>query len=323
MTGVQTCALPISLSDIRLNFGTNVVLDELSLKFSSNRVNCLLGRSGAGKTSILRIIAGVSPEFSGEVFFGNAKMTNQHPRDRNIGWVPQEQLLFPSLDIRGNIEYGLVARGVPKETRNKRVNEIVNLVGLGKLINRSPDRLSGGERQRVALGRALAPEPQVLLMDEPFSSLDAPERDRLSIVFKEIQLETGITSIHVTHSAREAEMIGDKIYVLSNGKIAQENSVNEIFQNPNSIEVARILGISNLIESGQLKGIDYPAIIPEQAIKINTEGYEATVISSTRENIHLILRTGLKISLKNGDTLKYNPGDKINLDFDEELFYYF
>ncbi|MCE7734636.1 MAG: ABC transporter ATP-binding protein [Candidatus Heimdallarchaeota archaeon] len=313
----------IKLSNILLNFGENVVLDNLSLEFDSNKVNCLLGRSGSGKTSILRIIAGVSPEFTGEVYFGNINATNQHPRDRNVGWVPQEQLLFPSLDIRGNIEYGLVARGIPKETRNKRVNEIVKLVGLDHLINRSPDRLSGGERQRVALGRALAPEPQVLLMDEPFSSLDAPERDRLSIVFKEIQLETGITSIHVTHSAREAEMIGDKIYVLSNGKIAQENSVEEIFQNPRSIEVARILGVSNLIEPGQLEGVDFSAIIPEQAIKIDQLGHEATVISATRENIHLILGTGLKITLKNQGDLQFNAGEKIKLSFDQELFFQF
>lgn len=313
----------IKLSDIALNFGENVVLDDLSVEFDSNKVNCLLGRSGSGKTSILRIIAGVSPEFSGEVFFDNVNTTMQNPRDRNVGWVPQEQLLFPSLDIWGNIEYGLVARGIPKETRDKRVDEIVKLVGLKHLIKRSPDRLSGGERQRVALGRALAPEPQVLLMDEPFSSLDAPERDRLSIVFKEIQLETGITSIHVTHSAREAEMIGDKIFVLSNGKIAQENSVNEIFQNPKSIEVARILGISNLIEPGQLKGIDFPAIIPEHAITISQLGHDATVISSTRENIHLILGTGLKITLKNQGDLHFNAGEKIKLNFNKELFYHF
>ncbi|OLS24442.1 MAG: Sulfate/thiosulfate import ATP-binding protein CysA [Candidatus Heimdallarchaeota archaeon LC_2] len=313
--------MKISLENIRLTFGSNIVLEDLSLNFKSGKINCLLGRSGSGKTSILRIIAGVSPIFTGSVFFNGKDVTQFHPKQRNLGWVPQEQLLFPGLDIKANIEYGLVARGIAKETRNKRVSEIVKLVGLENLINRSPSRLSGGERQRVALARAIAPEPLVLLMDEPFSSLDAPERDRLSILFKEIQLETGITSVHVTHSAREAEMIGDNIFILSNGNIAQEDTVSEIFYKPKSIEVARILGINNLVESGQFEGLEYSAIIPDKAIQINKGNFRAIVISSTREKIHLILEPKIQLTIQNKDKAKYVPGDKINLQLDKELFY--
>lgn len=313
----------IKLRNISLNFGLNQVINRLSLDFKSGKINCLLGKSGSGKTSILRIIAGVSPEFSGDVLFDETLVTSFSPKERNIGWVPQEQLLFPSLDIRGNIEYGLIARGMQKELRNKRVKEVSKLVGLEDLINRSPSRLSGGERQRVALGRALAPEPEFLLMDEPFSSLDAPERDRLSILFREIQLETGVTSVHVTHSPQEAETIGDLVYILSKGQIIQHDTVLEIFSKPKSIEVAQLLGIKNLVRSGQLGDSEGPAIIPDNAIKLNLGSDIAKIISTTRDNIHLMTNDGLKLTVRNQDNHSYKPGEVVKFQLDKSLLYRF
>ncbi|MHA2252655.1 MAG: ABC transporter ATP-binding protein [Candidatus Kariarchaeaceae archaeon] len=308
--------MKIELIRISLEFEGDKILDCLDISFSTNKLNCLLGKSGSGKTSVLKIIAGISPSFDGKVYFNGKEITNLPARDRYIGWVPQQQILFPGLDIGKNIAYGLVARGVSRELREKRIAEVADLVGLTGLLTRSPDGLSGGERQRVALARALAPSPQVLLLDEPFSSLDAPERDRLALLFREIQLATGVTTVHVTHSPREAELISDQVFVLSNGKILQYGSMNELYSNPNSIEVARLLSIPNVIEASKFNWLSMDAVIPKNAIKIGTGGIKAKVLSVTKDSIHLLINDDIRIEAYNTNQ-KIKPGDIISIEFDQ------
>ena len=311
--------MKIELSDISLEFQGEKILDDLEVSFYSNKLNCLLGRSGSGKTSILRILAGISPPFQGRVHVNGEDITSMSARDRNIGWVPQQQILFPGLDVRNNIAYGLIARGIPRETRDKRIAEVVELVGLSDLITRTPERLSGGESQRVALARALAPSPQILLLDEPFSSLDAPERDRLALVFRDIQLSTEVTTIHVTHSPREAELISDHVFVLSNGNVLQDGSMTELYEQPNSIDVAGLLNIPNVIKAEAFDWLHTDTVIPKDAVEINSGNIEAKVLSVTRDTIHLLVNGDARIETNYSST-EIAPGDILYIKFNQSKF---
>ncbi len=278
--------MKISLRDIYVEYNKKPLLNNLSIDFESNKIGCLLGRSGSGKTTILKIIAGINTHYQGSVYFDDINVNNIKPGKRKVGWIPQQQLLFPGLSVKQNILYGLVARGVAKEIQNKRLTYIVKLVGLEGIINRSTERLSGGEKQRTSIARALITEPEILLLDEPFSSLDAPERDRLTLSLREIQIQTGVTAIHVTHSPREAELIADKVYILSNGKILQFGDIQNIFKKPKNMEVAKLLSIPNVVEKG-IKGINQPVIIPKNAVIIGNGKNYGKIIAITRKSIHI------------------------------------
>jgi ABC-type Fe3+/spermidine/putrescine transport system ATPase subunit len=314
--------MKIELKNIKQYFEGNIILDNLDLIIPEGKISCLLGRSGSGKTTILRIIAGIINDFSGIVKINDNDAANLSPKDRRIGWVPQQQLLFPSLNVRDNIAYGLIAKKVAKEEQDRIVDEISKLVGLSHLLDRKTERLSGGERQRVAIARALASSPQILLLDEPFSSLDAPERDRLALALREIQLKTGITTIHVTHSSREAEIISDCVFILSQGKILQEGNTQEIFSNPNSIEVAKLLSIANVVDGGTLKNLSHDAIIPIDAIKIGHGPISAKVLTVTRDQIHLVF-DNIRLETKREGNENVSAGDDILISIELESVIYF
>jgi molybdate/tungstate transport system ATP-binding protein len=270
--------MKIKLVNVTIFYENKPLLENLTAEFESGKFSVLLGSSGSGKTTILKIIAGISDDFKGKVLFNDNDVTSTPVTERYIGWVPQQQLLFPGMSVYDNIAYGLQSRGIDKETETKRVKEISNLVGVSHLLNRAPDRLSGGERQRVAIARALAPKPKLLLLDEPFSSLDAPERDRLALIMREVQMITGVTTIHVTHSPREAELLADQIFVLSSGKIIQSGTMNEIKNNPKTTQVASLIGLSNVVEDWEEMG---SVIIPTSAILMDNEGeFEAEQITT-------------------------------------------
>lgn len=310
----------IELKNINLSFDEDNVLDDLNLTFQSSELSCLLGRSGSGKTSILKIIGGILKPDSGKVMFNGKDVTKIRTQDRNVGWVPQLQLIFPGLNVRENISYGLRARQVPREERERRTQEAVELVGLENLVDRDPAGLSGGERQRVALARAIAPDPDILLLDEPFSSLDAPERDRLSLSFRQVQLETGVTTIHVTHSPREAELLSDQVYILSDGDILQSGTIGTIQNNPISPEVVKLLNLSNFVESNEHMGIDTACIIPESAITLGEGEITATILSMTSNKVYL--RVGSTIMEISEIFPSMKPGEEINLNIDRSQIMY-
>ena len=314
--------MKIELNSIKQYFEGNIILDNLDLLIPEGKISCLLGRSGSGKTTILRIIAGIINDFSGNVKINDTDASKLSPKDRKIGWVPQQQLLFPSLDVRDNIAYGLIAKKVNKDDQDRIVDEMSKLVGLTHLLDRKTERLSGGEKQRVAIARALASSPQILLLDEPFSSLDAPERDRLALALREIQLKTGITTIHVTHSSREAEIISDYVFILSQGKILQEGNTQKLFSNPNSMEVAKLLSIANVVDGGMIDDISSDAIIPPDAIRIGEGPFTAKVLTVTRDQIHLVL-DNIRLEVKREGYENIFSGEEVSIDIKLDSVIYF
>ncbi len=208
----------------------------------------LLGPSGCGKTTTLRIIAGFEKPESGKIIFNGKVVNDVPPYRRNIGIVFQDYALFPHMTVFKNVAFGLEMRKTPKDEVERRVNQVLELVGLKGLENRYPEQLSGGQQQRVALARALVIEPELLLLDEPLSNLDAKIRERLRGEIRRIQRELGITTIYVTHDQEEAMAISDRIAVMNVGTIEQVGKPLELYYNPRTEFVARFLGLSNILE---------------------------------------------------------------------------
>jgi len=229
----------------------------------------LLGPSGCGKTTTLRIIAGFEKPDKGKIYFDDTVMNDVPPYERNIGIVFQDYALFPHMTVYDNISFGLKLRKFPKEEIRKRVSWALELVGLKGFEDRYPEQLSGGQQQRVALARALVIEPQLLLLDEPLSNLDAKIRERLRGEIKRIQKELGITTIYVTHDQEEAMAISDRIAVMSVGKIEQVGNPLDLYYNPKNEFVAKFLGLSNILEVNAEEGKAY---VGNLCFEVKTEG---------------------------------------------------
>jgi putative spermidine/putrescine transport system ATP-binding protein len=205
-----------------------------------------LGPSGCGKTTSLRLIAGLeSPDPGGRVFFGARDVTRLPIERRNVGMVFQSYALFPNLDVRGNVGYGLKVRGMARQERERRVAAMLAMMRIEPLAERRIDQLSGGQRQRVALARALAVEPAALLLDEPLTALDAKLRDQLRLEINGLLRRLGITTVYVTHDQAEAMALGDRIVVMSRGRVAQIGTPREIYRSPKDRFVAEFIGSMN------------------------------------------------------------------------------
>lgn len=229
----------------------------------------LLGPSGCGKTTTLRIIAGFEKPDKGRVYFDDTVVNDVPPYERNIGIVFQDYALFPHMTVYDNISFGLKLRKLPKEEIRRRVSWALELVGLKGFEDRYPEQLSGGQQQRVALARALVIEPQLLLLDEPLSNLDAKIRERLRGEVKRIQKELGITTIYVTHDQEEAMAISDRIAVMSVGRIEQVGNPLHLYYNPKNEFVAKFLGLSNILEVNAEEGKAY---VGNLCFEVKTEG---------------------------------------------------
>lgn len=225
-------------------------LEPATLDIDRGETLVLLGPSGCGKTTMLRIIAGLElPDTGGKVLFDGKDMTSVPIERRNVGMVFQSYALFPNMSVSDNIGYGLKIRGVPNEERAARVAELVALTNISGLENRRIDQLSGGQRQRMALARAVAIRPGILLLDEPLTALDAALRDRLRGELNRLLRALGITTIYVTHDQSEAMELGDRIVVMQKGTIAQIGSPREIYFAPKNRFVAEFIGAANIIEA--------------------------------------------------------------------------
>ncbi len=244
--------MSIQIQNVSKKYGSFQALEDVSVHIQSGELVALLGPSGSGKTSLLRVIAGLEDTDVGDILFDGQSITNQHPKERNVGFVFQHYALFRHMTVFDNVAYGLKVRPrknrPSKEEITKKVMELLRLVKLENFSDRYPTQLSGGQRQRVALARALAVEPKVLLLDEPFGALDAKVRKELRRWLRKLHDEFHITSIFVTHDQEEALDVADRIVVMNNGKIEQIGSPDEVYTNPKSPFVYDFLGNVNLFK---------------------------------------------------------------------------
>lgn len=265
----------IRLEHINKTFGDFKASDDVSFEIEKGKLIGLLGPSGSGKTTILRMLAGLEKQDSGNIYI-DGKIVNDLPSNqRGIGFVFQSYALFPYLTVYGNIAYGLKIQKKDKAFITERVHELLKLVGLPGLEKRYPDQLSGGQRQRIALARALAPNPELLLLDEPFAAIDAKVRKELRTWLRETIDKIGITSIFVTHDQDEAIEVADEIVITNKGRVEQVGNPAEIYLNPKTPFVAQFIGQSAVIKNiSQLKGFENvngktQAVIRPEFIEIN------------------------------------------------------
>jgi spermidine/putrescine transport system ATP-binding protein len=223
-------------------------LDTVSLTINDNEFFTLLGPSGCGKTTLLRLIAGFEAVTGGQILLFEEGIENLEPSQRPVNTVFQHYALFPHMTVAQNVAYGLERLKRPKDEIRQTVDRVLSLVKLTELANRRPDQMSGGQQQRVALARALAPSPKVLLLDEPLSALDLKLRQAMREELKQLQRETGITFVFVTHDQEEALAMSDRIAVMSNGEVQQIGSPTEIYEHPINRFVADFIGDTNFID---------------------------------------------------------------------------
>ncbi|WP_307544379.1 ABC transporter ATP-binding protein [Streptomyces sp. V3I8] len=235
------------MSGISKTYGSFTAVRPLDLTVPQGSFFALLGASGCGKTTTLRMIAGLEEPSSGTVFLGEQDVTNLPPYKRPVNTVFQSYALFPHLDIFENVAFGLRRRGI--RSVKKQVGEMLDLVQLGEQARKKPHQLSGGQQQRVAVARALINTPRVLLLDEPLGALDLKLRRQMQLELKRIQTEVGITFVHVTHDQEEAMTMADTVAVMNAGRVEQLGSPADLYENPTTTFVANFLGTSNLIEA--------------------------------------------------------------------------
>jgi spermidine/putrescine transport system ATP-binding protein len=239
--------LILDLRRLTKRFGDFAAVDELSLGVAAGEFLTLLGASGSGKTTTLRMVAGFEPPTSGQILMGGVDIAALPPFKRDINTVFQHYALFPHMSVRDNVGYGLRMRRVPAAERDERVARALAMVKLEGLAGRSPRQLSGGQQQRVALARALVNRPRVLLLDEPLGALDLKLRKAMQLELKHLQAELGITFVYVTHDQEEALTMSDRIVLMRAGRIAQAGTPRELYDRPASRYVADFIGDTNLL----------------------------------------------------------------------------
>jgi putative spermidine/putrescine transport system ATP-binding protein len=244
---MRATAVSLDIREASVLYGANRVLDRVSLSAAGGEFIALLGASGCGKTTLLRAICGFVGVTSGSIVVGGRDVTRLSPEKRNIAMVFQSYALWPHMTVAQNIGYGLKLRRVGRAEIDARIDELLAMLRLDGLGQRKVTALSGGQRQRVALGRALAISPQVLLLDEPLSNLDARIREDVRHEIKTLQQRLGITTVHVTHDRQEAMVMADRIVILDAGHIAQIGSPEEIYNRPASPFVAIFMGAANIV----------------------------------------------------------------------------
>ncbi len=252
----------VELNDIKKSYGAIHAVKHANVTFEEGSFTTLLGPSGCGKTTLLRMISGLETPTSGDIMIAGKRVNDVPIHKRNLGLVFQNYALFPHRTIGQNIAFGLKYRNVSKSDAEAKVKEALDIVRLPGVEDRYPTQLSGGQQQRIALARAIVIEPDVLLLDEPLSALDANLREDMRVELKAIQARIGVTSIFVTHDQSEALAMSDKIIVMSAGRVEQVGAPEEVYKNPVSEFVASFLGASNILEANVI-GKDAECLVLE------------------------------------------------------------
>ncbi|HEV2652640.1 MAG TPA: ABC transporter ATP-binding protein [Rhizomicrobium sp.] len=237
----------LELRNLTVRYGAAVAVDDLSLSVAQGEFVSLLGPSGCGKTTTLQAIAGFVAPTGGHILLDSQDLAGLTPARRNLGIVFQSYALFPHMTVRDNVRFGLEMRGMPRAERDRRVAQMLKLVGLDGLADRYPRRMSGGQQQRVALARALAISPRLLLLDEPLSNLDAKLREEMQGELRRIQREIGTTTVLVTHDQAEALALSDRVVLMRQGRVEQVACPGEIYERPANDFVANFLGRANML----------------------------------------------------------------------------
>jgi spermidine/putrescine transport system ATP-binding protein len=245
----------LEVRSVAKRFGARDVLKNISLNIASGEFLTLLGESGSGKTTLLRLIAGFEPPTAGEIWMSGERLDTLPPYKRRVNTVFQNYALFPHLNVRENVAYGLRVQGSPKKEIAGRVHDALKMVKMVEFAGARPSRLSGGQQQRVALARALVNRPQLLLLDEPLSALDANLRKQMQSELKALQREIGITFLFVTHDQEEAMALSDRIALLKDGALEQVAPAREIYAHPATAYTAQFIGQTNLLRGEIRRGI--------------------------------------------------------------------
>src|SRR5438477_3139848 len=259
--------MKIALSEVTKRFASTTAVDRISLEIADGELFTLLGPSGCGKTTLLRMIAGFSPVDGGESRFGERRVDGLAPYERNIGMVFQNYALWPHMTVAGNVTYGLKLRKLPAADIARRLEDGLRKVNLGALGDRYPGQLSGGQQQRVALARALVLNPDILLLDEPLSNLDAKIRVQVRAEIRTLQRELGITTIYVTHDQEEALSLSDRVAVMRDGRVLQVAAPKALYERPTGRFVADFVGTNNFLP-GTCREANGGGVVAETAIGV-------------------------------------------------------
>ena len=313
-------------------------LHDLNLKVNRGEYLAILGSTGAGKTVLIEYIAGIYKPDKGSIRVCGEDITHLYPEERNIGYVPQDYALFPNLTVERNIAYGLEARRMPSDQISDIVSEMISALRIEYIRHRMPLNLSGGEKQRVALGRALATEPRLLLLDEPLSALDENLRTEMARELRKIQRDVNGTFIHVCHNFEEASDVSDRIAIMNEGRIIQTGTLKEIMENPKNEFIARFVKSQNifqattdgsvlkigdkvLVKKNPVKG-DVIAVIRPENIQIIEDGDDEgeNVFFGRVENYlikpyfaEIVVDSGLSLIVHTTSKTKFNKGDPIKI----------
>ncbi len=342
------------LKALTKRFDSYAAVDHVDLEVLEGEFVTLLGPSGCGKTTTLRTIAGFHQPDEGEIYFNDRLMNNVPPNKRNTSMCFQSYALFPHMNVRDNIAFGLKMRKVPQNEQKRRVDKTLGMLSLEGLERRKPGQLSGGQQQRVALARAIVTEPDILLFDEPLSNLDAKLRVQVRVEIREMQKRLGITSIYVTHDQDEALAISDRIVVMNQGRIEQIGDPHSIYLRPKTSFVAGFIGLANIFSgrvadrAGDRIEIDAPfgriralasgsAVRPGDAVKFSFRPEDmragggqgaANVVRGTI--LHAIFMgdmtdlfvevNGQRLRAQAGNAVKFNSGDTAEFGIEESAF---
>jgi len=348
-------SVTINFENIIKKYGEITVIPNLSLEINEGEFFTLLGPSGCGKTTLLRMVAGFNTIEGGSIRFNDQEINNLTPGKRNIGMVFQNYAIFPHMNVKQNVAFGLTNKKIPKDDIEKRVAHMLKTVQIEEYQERMPENLSGGQQQRVALARAIVMEPDVLLMDEPLSNLDAKLRVDMRNAIKEIQNDINITTIYVTHDQEEAMAVSDRIAIMDKGMIQQVGTPQEIYQRPDNLFVATFIGHTNVLAGTlqakadmvvlQIGGYQLP--LHHVAVKTSSESLKKVQVSVRPEefilcespdnqgikgkiassiflgmNTHyfIVLETGEKVEIVQQSTIQeiHKPGTTVQLRINAE-----
>ncbi len=314
----------ITIRDCVKRYGNITVIEGLNLDIKDGELFTLLGPSGCGKTTLLRMIAGFNSIEGGDIYFNEERINDKDPSKRNIGMVFQNYAIFPHLSVRENVAFGLKNRKLDKAVIKEETDKFLKMMRIEEYADRLPDNLSGGQQQRVALARALVVKPDVLLMDEPLSNLDAKLRLEMRQAIRDIQRDVGITTVYVTHDQEEAMSISDTIAVMRDGKVQDIGKPRKIYQRPANLFVANFIGRANILDAALEGGwLVFPdgyrirhenwSALPDQKVKVSVRPEEFVIDSPDKEGIAATVTDSIYLGLNTHYVVDIGLEDKLEL----------